>query len=249
MGRRLRAAIDWSHVALRAAGWGTLSCTVGLVTPGRRFSQWCMYKWCNGAADGLRIRRDLVHGERLHDVRQCVFVANHLSLLDILVIGSFLETDYRWLAKEQIFRVPFLGWHLTLAGHVRVHRRDRSRNRELPARIHRVVEEGASLLFFPEGTRSPDGHLQPFRIGAFRTAVDEGLPVVPLVVRGTGDLMNKGALEIAAADGRRCSVTVLPPLHPIPVGDPKERAEDLRRRTEEAFRAELYGAEAARRAG
>jgi 1-acyl-sn-glycerol-3-phosphate acyltransferase len=241
---KVRAAIDWGNVVARTAGWGTLSVTVGAVTPGNRFSQWCMHQWCVGTSRGLRMDRELFHGERLDQVPQCVYVANHLSLLDILLIGSFLDRDYRWLAKEQIFQVPFLGWHLTLAGHVRVHRKDTSRNRELPERIHQVVEEGGSPLFFPEGTRSHDGHLKPFKIGAFMTAVTEGLPVVPLVVRGTDQLMRKGApgMSVAREAPRKVSVTVLPALHALPDGDLKERAEDLKTRAEAAFRAELYGA-------
>lgn len=245
--RKLRAVIDWSHVGLTTAGWGTLSCSIGAVTPGNRFSQWCMHRWCISMCDRLRMDRELHNGHLLDQVPQCVYVANHLSLLDIPLIGSFLSSDYRWLAKEQIFQVPFLGWHLGLAGHIRVHRKDKTRNRELPARIHAAVRAGGSLLFFPEGTRSEDGTLQPFKIGAFRTAVDEDLPVVPLVIRGTDQLLRKGAGDIAVERdhaARRCTLTLLPVIHPTPVGDPKDRAEALRRHAHEAIHAELYGAAA-----
>jgi 1-acyl-sn-glycerol-3-phosphate acyltransferase len=141
--------------------------------------------------------------------------------------------------------VPFLGWHLGLAGHIRVHRKDKTRNKELPERIRAAVKEGGSLLFFPEGTRSADGGLQQFKIGAFRTAVDEGLPIVPLVIRGTDQLLRKGAPAMAVERdqaSRRCTLTILPVIQPIPVGDPKARAEDLRRRAHGAVHAELYGA-------
>lgn len=239
----IRTVVDWSNVGFRTAGWGLLSCTIGAATPGNRFSQWCMHRWSIGTCDGLRMERELVDGHLLKQVPQCVYVANHLSLLDILLIGSFLDGDYRWLAKEQIFQIPFMGWHLALAGHIRVHRKDTSRNKELPERIRAAVEAGGNPLFFPEGTRSVDGELQTFKIGAFRTAVDHGLPVVPLVVRGTNTLLRKGDQNIAVAREahRRCTLKVLPAIAPIPLGDPKARAEDLRDRAYAAFRAELYG--------
>lgn len=241
---KVRAVIDWCNVGLRTAAWGTLSCSIGAVTPGNRFSQWCMHRWCVSMTNGLRMERELVNGHLLEQVPQCVYVANHLSLLDIPLIGSFIDRDYRWLAKEQIFQVPFMGWHLALAGHIRVHRKDKSRNRELPERIHEAVRQGGSLLFFPEGTRSENGELQPFKIGAFRTAIDEGLPVVPLVVRGTNRLMRKGAGEIGVErdqSERRCTLTILPAIHASSEGDPRERAQDLARRAYEAMRAELCG--------
>lgn len=187
-----------------------------------------MRRWCIGASDGLGIRKTLIGREELETHHQCVYIANHLSLLDILVLGSFLETDYRWLAKDAVFKVPFLGWHLRIAGHVPVYRGDkRHLNAQLPERLHAVVQEGASLLFFPEGTRSKDGRLQPFKLGAFHAAVDEGLPIVPLVIRGTDALMHKGAKDLSVDRERECSVTVLPSIDPIV---PEDGSEDARER-------------------
>jgi 1-acyl-sn-glycerol-3-phosphate acyltransferase len=240
----VRAAINWGHVGVRAAAYGTVSCTLGPLTD-RRASRWAMRQWCIGASDGLGIQRTLIHGGRLDPQRQCVYVANHLSQLDILVLGSYLESDYRWLAKDAVFKVPFLGWHLKIAGHVPVYRGERrAQNRSLPERLHTVVKEGASLLFFPEGTRSPDGRLQPFRLGAFYAAVDEGLPVVPLVLRGTDRLLKKGARDLAIHPDRECSVTVLPGLDPITPATPdhdarREAAIDLCAETVAAVAREL----------
>lgn len=228
----IRAAINWGHVALRAAPWGTFSVTMGPLTRGKA-SHFAMRQWCVGASDGLGIRRTLVNGHRL-PAPQCVFIANHLSLLDILVLGSYMKQDYRWLSKEAIFKVPFLGWHLKSSGHIPVYRGEkRHLNKDLPKRIHRVIEEGASVLFFPEGTRSRDGLLKPFKLGAFYAAVDEQLPVVPLVLRGTDELMHKGAMDLAIDAERQCSVTVLEPLiAPQPTDSSeearKQAASDLR---------------------
>ncbi len=236
----LRAANNWGKAGVRAVGYGTLSLTCGVFPGGRRVSRWAMRSWCAGSADALGVNRTLVNPELLESAPQCVLVANHLSTLDILVLGSYLERDYRWLAKAELFRVPFMGWHLALAGHVPVYRGEaKERNGSIADRIHRVVEEGASLLFFPEGSRSKDGELKPFRMGAFMTAATEELPVVPLVIRGTGKLMEAGAGDLAIDTSQSCSVTVLPPI-PVPLGESARlAAELLRDRTRAAFRHEL----------
>ncbi|MFW6049536.1 MAG: lysophospholipid acyltransferase family protein [Myxococcota bacterium] len=219
-----RAAVNWFRVGARAVVYGAISCALGPLT-NRRASRWAMRRWCVGASNALGIRRSIVHADRLDPGRQCVYVANHRSLLDILVLGAYLPGDYRWLAKDAIFRVPFLGWHLRIAGHVPVYRGDkRRRNASLPERLRRVAREGASLLFFPEGTRTLDGSLQSFKLGAFRAAVDEQLPVVPLVVRGTDRLLKKGQKDLAVDRQRACSVTVLEPVPPPVPADASERA-------------------------
>lgn len=234
----VRAAINWGHVSVRAAGYGAVSLTGGLFA--HEISQWAMRNWCAGAADGLGINRRLVHPERLHSAPQAVIIANHLSLLDILVLGSFMRQDYRWLAKEQVFRVPFMGWHLHLAGHIPVNRTAGKTNRHLPTQIHKVVEDGASVLFFPEGTRSSDGELKSFRMGAFTAAVREGLPVLPLVLRGTHELLVKGALDLDVDQTRACSVTALPLVHAPAEGSDKARAVALRNAAHAAIHQELY---------
>lgn len=236
----LRAGKNWLHVGGRAVAYGTVSVTVGAVTGRHDVGQWCMRSWCEGSLDGLGIQRRIVHPELLEHEPQCVYVSNHLSQLDILLIGSYLRRDYRWLAKSSLFKIPFLGWHLALAGHVPVYRGEyRHKNEQLARRIHKVVEQGASLLFFPEGTRSPDGKLQRFRAGAFRTAVRESLPVVPLVVKGTHELFVRGARDLSVHADRECTLTVLPAIRATEQGDDKQRADALMKATHEAYVREL----------
>lgn len=224
------------HVGGRAVAYGTVSVTVGTLTRRHEVGQWCMRSWCEGSLKGLGIRHSIENADLLEREPQCVYVANHLSQLDILLIGSYLRRDYRWLAKASLFKIPFLGWHLTLSGHVPVHRGEtRGKNEALATRIHTVVQQGASLLFFPEGTRSRDGNLQHFRIGAFLTAVRESLPIVPLVVRGTHELFVRGSRDLSVHADRTCSLTVLPAVR-LPIeGDEKTRAKSLMDATYAAY--------------
>lgn len=227
-----RAAWNWGQAGTRAVYYGTIALTAGLATRNRPLLHWCMRKWCAGSADGLKIDRSLRGEENIDATPQAIIIANHQSALDILIIGGYLKRDFRWLAKASLFKVPFSGWYLGLAGHIKVHRgaEAHDRNRQIKEQIHRVVQEGASVLFFPEGTRPRDGRMKRFKLGAFLAAVREDLPVLPLVVRGTGDLMEAGANDLSIKPDRSCSVTALPAIHPadFPGDDPVDRAIALR---------------------
>lgn len=216
-----RAAYNWGQVASRAVVYGSIALTAGVATRNRPLLHWCMRRWCAGSSDGLGISRELCGADNLAAAPQAIIVANHLSSLDVLIIGGFLDRDYRWLAKSELFRVPFSGWYLSLAGHIKVHRGEsaRVRNRRIKEQVARAVGEGASVLYFPEGTRSRDGRLKPFQLGAFLAAVRNDLPVLPLVVRGTHELLEFGANDLAVKANRHCSVTVLPP---VPIGEAGE---------------------------
>lgn len=245
----LRAAKNWGIVTASASFHFPISMVGGTVS--RAATQWAMRGWCRTSCDGLGIRRSLINPEILERTGQCILVANHLSSLDILVLGSFLKRDYRWMAKRELFKVPLSGWHLYLAGHIPVDRKATDQS-ELFRRIHQVVLEGASVLFFAEGTRSRTGQLKPFKMGAFTTAVRENLPVVPLVIQGTYDLMLPGAKDLDIRKDRSCTVTVLDPIAPqVPLPGEgrlhvetevtqRERARLLRRATYGRFLETLY---------
>ncbi len=232
----------YGRVAAHAMVYGPPAIVAAGLFGKKNISQDMMRRWCQASVETLGIQRTLVHGERLEGVGQAVFIANHLSWLDILVIGSFLPHDYRWLAKSDVFKVPILGWHLQASGHIPVYRgKERHRNADIAERMLRVIrEEGASLLFFPEGTRSQDGRLQSFRIGAFAAAVEAGLPIVPLAVRGTRELLDKGSYHYQPHRDHPVSVAVLPAIAPPPTGDPRARAEALRALAYQALMTELH---------
>ena len=232
----------YGKVAANALVYGPPSIVAAGLFHNKTVGQTMMRRWCQASVEGLGIRRTLIDGERLEGISQAVFIANHLSWLDILVIGSFLPHDYRWLAKSDVFKVPILGWHLRASGHIPVYRgKERHRNADITERMQRVIrEDGASLLFFPEGTRSKDGQLQPFRIGAFSAAVEAELPIVPLAVQGTLELLEKGSYHYQPHRNHPVSLKVLPPIAPPPGADPRVRAEALRALAYQALMTELH---------
>lgn len=117
-----------------------------------------------------------------------VIVSNHQSLADIPVIAH-LNVDTKWLAKAELFRLPVLGWMLRMAGDVPVERSDRSKSARALLKCARYLRQGCSMVFFPEGTRSLDGKVLPFNEGPFQLAIREKVPILPVVVEGSGNAL------------------------------------------------------------
>ncbi|HET8622787.1 MAG TPA: lysophospholipid acyltransferase family protein [Gemmatimonadales bacterium] len=122
--------------------------------------------------------------------RPYVVVANHESFADILLV-SHLPWEMKWLSKAELFRIPVLGWLMRLAGDIPVRRGEGRSAVEALQACRRVLAGKVSVMIFPEGTRSVTGEMLPFKDGAFRLAVDAGVPILPLALRGTGPALPK----------------------------------------------------------
>lgn len=120
-----------------------------------------------------------------------VVVSNHQSILDILLL-SHLPREMKWVAKESLFRVPWVGIMLRMSGDIPVRRGDAESGGEALGRARAYLARGMNVMIFPEGTRSATRTLLPFKSGAFRLAIEAGVPVLPIAVNGTGEGMPKG---------------------------------------------------------
>jgi 1-acyl-sn-glycerol-3-phosphate acyltransferase len=127
-----------------------------------------------------------------------VFVSNHESFADILLI-SHLPWEMKWLSKAELFRIPFLGWMMTVAGDVPVKRGVGHSAVEAMERLKELLHHHVSVIIFPEGTRSATGRMLPFKDGAFRLAIEAGVPVLPLVVAGTSTALPKKGWKMGRA--------------------------------------------------
>lgn len=234
-----RVTRQWVPFSLRTIGYGTVSLTLGPLTRDRAASLWAMRRWCQSSARALHIRVD-VSGLENVPAGAFVYCSNHQSLLDVLVLGGSLAGDFKWAAKSSLMKIPFLGWHLQLAGHVPVNRTVGSRAAvEAIARFEQVLRDGKPLLVFPEGTRSEDGILRAFKNGGFYAAVRAGVPVVPVALEGTHLLMKKGALDVGDGTLRIIRVRVGAPILVQREGREGARVNDLRERTYAAVKAML----------
>lgn len=149
--------------------------------------------------------------ERLSRSETYVIVANHLSLLDILLMFR-LFTHFTWVSKAENFRVPLIGWNMRLNGYIPLKRGDRESVRAMLAACERELRDGTSVMMFPEGTRSRTGELQPFKTGAFELALSTQRPLLPVLVEGTGDALPKRGFVLRGKHRIRLTV-----LDPIPV--------------------------------
>ena len=122
--------------------------------------------------------------------RPYVVVSNHESFADILLI-SHLPWEMKWLSKAELFRLPILGWLMRLAGDIPLQRGFGPSAIEAMAKCREALANRVSVMIFPEGTRSATADLLPFKDGAFRLAIDAGVAILPLVVRGTGTALPK----------------------------------------------------------
>jgi 1-acyl-sn-glycerol-3-phosphate acyltransferase len=140
--------------------------------------------------------------------RAYVVVANHLSHVDPFLLSS-LPWDMRWVAKEELFKTPLAGWILTLGGDVPLRRGSGESVRAMLDGCREALDGGLSVMLFPEGTRSRDGALQPFKDGAFELAVERGAPVLPVAIAGTERCMQKGSSRLGRA---RAIARILEPM-------------------------------------
>lgn len=165
----------------------------------------------------LFISRVRVNVEGLENVdpgEPYVYMANHQSMYDILALLGCLPVQFRWLAKIELFRIPFFGHAMSRAGYIEI---DRSNRRAAFKSIERAagkIQKGASVIIFPEGSRSKDGKLKPFKKGGFVLALKSKRPIVPVTILGSRSILPKGDLKIQPG---KILVKIHPPVETLGV--------------------------------
>ena len=200
MTRFLRSAWIWAATATLVMLWVPLLGTIRLfdADPRRlRTGRW--FRNLGPVLAKVNPWRIHVSGrEHVAPNQVYVVVSNHQSLADIPVI-SFLKLDTKWLGKAEVFRFPFLGWMLRWAGDVPIDRSDRREGAKAMLQCARYLRQRCSVVFFPEGTRSPDGRVLPFNEGPFHLAIREQVPILPLVVEGSGAALPRNSFIFGKA--------------------------------------------------
>ena len=169
--------------------------------------QWAPRGWARLLMRGILCRVRLVGGQDLDPEEAYVFAGNHASALDIPSLQSVMPKNFRWVAKKELFTIPLFGPALSALNNIPV---DRSESRQAMQSLilaSRRVSDGASVVIFPEGTRSEDGKLLPFKSGGFLLAIKSGKPVVPFYLHGTRQslandrlLLDPGPIEVILGD-------------------------------------------------
>ena len=168
--------------------------------------------------------------ERLNPKQSYVFVANHQGPMDIFLIFGFLGRNFKWMMKKALRRIPFVGYACEKAGFVFVDKSSPRKVKETMDRAREVLQGGVSLVVFPEGSRSFTGHMGVFRKGAFQLADELQLPVVPMTIDGSFDVLTRMA-GFNFVHRHRMRLVIHEPIPPTSRG-----AEDVRQTLEQAYK-------------
>jgi 1-acyl-sn-glycerol-3-phosphate acyltransferase len=149
----------------------------------------CLYLWIVPAWSVTTSGRDKIRHQATY-----VVVSNHQSQLDILV-AFHLFFPFKWVSKAEVFKLPLIGWNMSLNRYIRLKRGDKESIRQMMATCEKTLAGGSSVYFFPEGTRSKTGQLKPFKPGAFILAHQMKLPLLAIAISGTKNALPKHSLN------------------------------------------------------
>ncbi|MEJ5348741.1 MAG: lysophospholipid acyltransferase family protein [Desulfosoma sp.] len=207
--RWVRTATFYAMLLVSTVVLGLAAIGIVLLTRRSDWAHLCGRLWgnLNLWAAGVTVE---VHGqEHLDPQKPVVYAANHQSWFDIFAILGKLPVQFRWLAKEELFRIPIFGHAMRLIGYVPIDRSDRKKAFQSLEEASRRVREGTSIVIFPEGTRSRDGVLQPFKKGGIILAIQSGQPIVPIALSGSYKILPKGARLVRPG---RLRMTICEPI-------------------------------------
>ena len=175
--------------------------------------------------------------ENLVKDQSYVFVANHQGAFDIFLIYGFLSRNFKWMMKRQLRQMPFVGKACESAHHIFVDKRGASKIRETYDRARQTLQGGMSLVVFPEGARSFTGHMGVFKRGAFMLADDIELPVVPLTINGSFDIMPR-TRDMKWVVWHPLRLTIHKPILPVGKG-----ADNIKYLEQESYKVVMGGLE------
>jgi 1-acyl-sn-glycerol-3-phosphate acyltransferase len=229
---------SWFVIGVVVILWFPMVAVVRLVTlpfdPGAYAAGYLFRKLCVVHQTLTPLWKFTVTGTVPDDPRRpYVVVANHESFVDILLI-SHLPMEMKWLSKAEFFKIPLVGWMMKLATDIPVRRGERESAIEALRQCRIRLDRKVSVMIFPEGTRSKTGELQPFKDGAFSTAIAAGVPILPLAVHGTKTALRKSDWRLG------CSSAEVRVLEPVPTdGLGPDDVAELRERVRSMIAAAL----------
>jgi 1-acyl-sn-glycerol-3-phosphate acyltransferase len=193
-GAGVRAVLRWLYVpymvlvfipflAVTTIFWGIAAVLTSLVSQRVGFHCGTIWAWCLCRANWTWVR---IRGrEHLRSGQSYVIMSNHQSHFDVLAFYGHWGHQFRWIMKQELRKVPGLGWGCAAVGHIFVDRKNRERAIASMQAAGRSLEPGVSVMIFPEGTRSPDGRMREFKKGGFMMALELGLPILPVSISGS----------------------------------------------------------------
>ena len=181
--RSVLIMIPWVIVATIFMGAVSLFCSFFDSTG--RLQHKVAVTWARGLIKGFLVKVDVIGERRLNPGQAYVFCSNHFSLVDTPLMFGYMPREFRIMARHGLWKIPFLGWHLNRAGHVPVNRENPREAHKSIGRAAEKLQAGWSILLFPEGGRTREEVMRPFKPGAAYIAIAAGVPIVPMAIVGT----------------------------------------------------------------
>ena len=187
----------------------SLALFLSLVISPRSASRLSAVPWARILALATPMRVRVEGRENIDPQQSYVLVSNHQSQFDIFLLYGWLGVDFKWVMKQELRTVPGIGMACDRLGHIFIDRSNHTAAMATLEEAKKKIVNGTSVMFFPEGTRSRDGKLMQFKKGAFRMALDLGLPILPLTVTGTRNVLPAGTSDLMPGSAR---LIIHPPI-------------------------------------
>jgi len=186
-----------AFIAIHTILFGTYGILLALLGGSARFVHfYCAVPWAKVILKVCGARVAIEGIENIRKDQPRIYMANHTSYFDIFALLSALPVDFKFIVKQELMRLPIFGPAMRRAGYIGIEREDpRKALRSMQEAAERI-RKGASVLIFPEGTRSEDGLLHPFKPGGFHLALRSGCDIVPITITGSREIVPKGSLRI-----------------------------------------------------
>ena len=167
-----------------------------LISPGENKAHKIANLWAKMLLKLSSIRVNVIGRENVLMNRPQIFMANHQSDFDILIVLAYIPGQFRWIVKKELFKIPIFGKAMKSAGYVEIDRQNHEKAMKSLEEAAQKIREGKSVMTFPEGTRSKDGIIKPFKQGLFHLAIQASVPIVPISIIGAHEIMPKRTLKI-----------------------------------------------------
>ncbi|OGP76189.1 MAG: hypothetical protein A2V86_03360 [Deltaproteobacteria bacterium RBG_16_49_23] len=198
----VRTIFVWSCIVIATLVLGILTLLTYPFDRKGRIGHHCARLWGRSAllANGVKVK---VEGlEQIEGKGPFVFMSNHQGSYDIFALLGHLPFQFKWLVKKELFSIPFFGWTMAAAGYISIDRQGTRETVEAMNQAAQRIREGMSVVIFPEGSRSPDGSIQPFKKGGFTLAMKSKVPIIPISVAGSREIMAKDRLTASSGEIR-----------------------------------------------
>jgi 1-acyl-sn-glycerol-3-phosphate acyltransferase len=196
----IRTIFVWSCIVIATVVLGFLDFITYPFDRKGRVGHRCARLWGKAALLANRVKVKIEGMENLKGKGPYILMSNHQGSYDIFALLGHLPFQFKWLAKKELFSIPFFGWTMAAAGYISIDREGTRKTVEAMNEAAEKIRDGMSVVIFPEGSRSPDGSIQPFKKGGFTLAIKSGVPIVPITITGSREIMPRDRLTITSGE-------------------------------------------------